>query len=104
MALSSLESEHRKLFQSEIELITPQLLTFDNLSDVLLRLAPLLGHIVCADQTSHQPILLRAEQGANQNSGLPLHRMALYAKPNKQIGLIFFGFPPSCLFASNSHS
>ncbi|MDP4924631.1 MAG: hypothetical protein NWR44_02180 [Alphaproteobacteria bacterium] len=60
MALSSLESEHRKLFQSEIELVTSQLLTFDNLPDDLLRLAPLLGHIVCADQTSHQPILARA--------------------------------------------
>jgi hypothetical protein len=39
MALSSLESEHRKLFQSEIELVTPQFLTFDNLPDDLLRLA-----------------------------------------------------------------
>ena len=39
MALSSLESEHRKLFQSKIELVTPQLLTFGNLPDDLLRLA-----------------------------------------------------------------
>jgi len=39
MALSSLESEHRKLFQSKIELVTPQLLTFGNLPDYLLRLA-----------------------------------------------------------------
>ena len=35
IALSSLESEHRKLFQSKIKLVTPQLLTFGN----LLRLA-----------------------------------------------------------------
>ena len=39
MALSSLESEHRKLFQSKIELVTPQLLTFGNLPDDLLWLA-----------------------------------------------------------------
>ena len=39
MVLSSLESEHRKLFQSKIELVTPQLLTFGNLPDDLLRLA-----------------------------------------------------------------
>jgi hypothetical protein len=39
MALSSLENEHRKLFQSEIELVTTQLLTRDNLPDDLLRLA-----------------------------------------------------------------
>lgn len=39
MALSSFESEHRKLFQSKIELLTPQLLTFGNLPDDLLRLA-----------------------------------------------------------------
>ena len=38
MVLSSLESEHRKLFQSKIELVTPQLLTFGNLPDDLLRL------------------------------------------------------------------
>ena len=39
MALPNLESEHRRLFQSEIELVSPQLLTFDNLPDDLLRLA-----------------------------------------------------------------
>jgi len=39
MVLSSLKSEHRKLFQSKIELVTPQLLTFGNLPDDLLRLA-----------------------------------------------------------------
>ena len=39
MALSNLESEHHRLFQSKIELVSPQLLTFDNLPDDLLRLA-----------------------------------------------------------------
>ncbi len=39
MVLSSLESEHRKLFQSKIELVTPQLLSFGSLPDDLLRLA-----------------------------------------------------------------
>ena len=39
MALSIVEQDHPELFQSEIELVTPQLLTFDNLPDDLLRLA-----------------------------------------------------------------
>ncbi|MDC1406785.1 hypothetical protein N8524_00500 [Candidatus Puniceispirillum sp.] len=39
MALSSLESEHRNLFQSKIELVTPQLLTVGNVPDDLSRLA-----------------------------------------------------------------
>ena len=39
------------------------------------------------------------KQEADQRGGLPLHRMALYAKPNLQNGHMFFGFSPTCPFA-----
>jgi len=39
MALAKLESENQKCFQSKIALVTPDLLTLDNLPDDLLRLA-----------------------------------------------------------------
>ncbi|MGA1444981.1 MAG: hypothetical protein ACO34H_05370, partial [Candidatus Puniceispirillaceae bacterium] len=39
MTLAKLESENQKCFQSKIALVTPDLLTLDNLPDDLLRLA-----------------------------------------------------------------